>query len=258
MSDLQITPLSLLFTSVLVLLSLFISYKEDLGFEKDILVAALRAFIQLSIAGFVLLKIFDVDNIYITLLAVLVIVLNAAWNASKRGEEIQNSFRISLISISITTVGILGILLVSGSLKFVPSQVIPITGMIAGNSMSAIGVSYSNLVNFFTDNYQKVQEKLALGATPREASIGLIQQTIANGLIPTIDKSKTMGLVSLPGMMTGLLFAGVTPTKAILYQIMVMFVMISAASITVFISTYFAYRTFFSEREELRLQNKES
>ena len=175
----------------------------------------------------------------------------------KRGETIEDSFRISLISISITTVGILVILLVSGSLKFVPSQVIPITGMIAGNSMSALGVSYSNLVNFFTDNYQRVQERLALGATPREASIGLIRQTIAQGLLPTIDQAKTMGLVSLPGMMTGLLFAGVTPTKAILYQIMVMFIMISAASITVFISTYFAYQTFFSDREELKLKNNE-
>ena len=255
MSNLQITPLSLLFTSVLVLLSLFISYKEDLGFEKDIIVAALRAFVQLSIAGFVLTKIFDVDSIYVNILAILVIIVNAAWNASKRGEDIENSFRISLISISITTISILGILLLSGSLEFVPSQAIPITGMIAGNSMSAIGVSYSNLMNFFTDNYQKVQERLALGATPREASIGLIRQTIAEGLIPTIDKSKTMGLVSLPGMMTGLLFAGVTPTKAILYQIMVMFIMISAASITVFIATYFAYQTFFSEREELKIKN---
>lgn len=257
MSDLQITPLSLLFTSVLVLLSLFISFKEELGFEKDILVAALRAFIQLTIAGFILTKIFDADSIYINIIAILIIILNASWNASKRGETIEDSFRISLISISITTVGILVILLVSGSLKFVPSQVIPITGMIAGNSMSALGVSYSNLVNFFTDNYQRVQERLALGATPREASIGLIRQTIAQGLLPTIDQAKTMGLVSLPGMMTGLLFAGVTPTKAILYQIMVMFIMISAASITVFISTYFAYQTFFSDREELKLKNNE-
>lgn len=255
MSDLQITPLSLLFTSVLVLLSLFISYKEELGFGKDIIVAALRAFIQLSIAGFVLTKIFDIDSIYVSLLAILIIILNASWNASKRGENIENSFRIALFSIGITTVIILGVLLFSGSLKFVPSQVIPITGMIVGNSMSAVGVAYSNLVNFFTDNYQRVQERLALGATPREASLGLIRQTISEGLIPTIDQAKTMGLVSLPGMMTGLLFAGVTPTKAILYQIMVMFVMIAAASITVFIATYFAYQTFFSERAELKLNN---
>ncbi len=129
MSDLQITPLSLLFTSVLVLLSLFISYKEELGFGKDIIVAALRAFIQLSIAGFMLTKIFDIDSIYVSLLAILIIILNASWNASKRGENIENSFRIALISIGITTVIILGVLLFSGSLKFVPSQVIPITGM---------------------------------------------------------------------------------------------------------------------------------
>ena len=84
MSDLQITPLSLLFTSVLVLLSLFISFKEELGFEKDILVAALRAFIQLTIAGFILTKIFDADSIYINIIAILIIILNASWNASKK------------------------------------------------------------------------------------------------------------------------------------------------------------------------------
>lgn len=253
-TSLQITPLSLMFTYGLVFLSLFVSYKEKLSFEKDIFIAVFRAFVQLIIAGLVLTQIFHLNHWMITLTSIMIIIINASWNTANRGKQISNNFTISFISISITTIIILAILIISGSLKFIPSQVIPLTGMIAGNSMSAIGIAYRNLIQSYSDNYQKIQEKLALGADTRQASSSIIKKTIKQGLLPVLDQSKTMGLVSIPGMMTGLLLAGIEPIKTIIYQIMIIFVFISTTSISIFISTLLAYQDFFSDRMKLKLK----
>lgn len=251
-TNIEITPLALVFTASLVGLSLILSYHEDLSFEKDIITAFFRAVIQLLFAGFILTKVFDIDNILITIFSVLFMIINAAWNASKRGKEIENSFLISFISIAITTSVILIVLLVTKALNLTPSQIVPLSGMIAGNSMSAIGISFKTLTESYADNSQEIQEKLALGANVREASNSIILRTIKKGLIPVLDQSKTTGLVLLPGMMTGLLFAGVDPLQAILYQIMIMFVFISTTGIAIFIATLLAYRKFFSQRMELK------
>lgn len=252
MSQLNVTPATLILSFLLVIIAVVISRKEKLGLEKDIFIAIIRMVIQLSIVGFILQGIFQVDNLWLTMAMVLVIILNASWNAGQRGKGLKNAFRNSMIALLITNTITLGILILSGSLEFIPSQVIPITGMIVGNSMNSIGLAYSTLFQSFTDQSQAVQEKIALGATPYQASKSILTSTMKRGLQPTVDSTKTVGLVTLPGMMSGLMFAGIDPTKAILYQIMVMFMMIAATSISTYIATYLTYRSFYSENGQLR------
>ena len=94
-------------------------------------------------------------------------------------------------------------------------------------------------------------ERLALGATPYQAAHKVIQLTIKNGIQPTVDMIKTTGIVSLPGMMSGLIFAGIDPMKAIVYQIMVMFMLIGATAFAMLIATYLSYQSFFNDRYQL-------
>ena len=98
---------------------------------------------------------------------------------------------------------------------------------------------------------QQIQEKLSLGATPKQASAILIRDSIRAALIPTVDSAKTVGLVSLPGMMSGLIFAGIDPVKAIKYQIMVTFMLLSTASLSTIIACYLTYRKFYNSRHQL-------
>ncbi len=119
-------------------------------------------------------------------------------------------------------------------------QVIPIAGMIAGNAMVAVGLCYNNLGQRVISEQQQIQEKLSLGATPKQASAILIRDSIRAALIPTVDSAKTVGLVSLPGMMSGLIFAGIDLVKAIKYQIMVT-LLLSTASLSTIIA-YLTYR----------------
>lgn len=237
---------------ILVLIALLVSKKEKLGLEKDIVWSIARAIVQLIIVGYVLKYIFDLNNRWLTVLMVLFICINAALNARKRSRNIGNAFLLSFIAITVSTTLTLVILVLSGSIEFMPMQVIPISGMIAGNAMVAVGLCYSNLNQRFTDNRQKIQEMLSLGASIKTASGALIRDSIRAAMIPTVDAAKTVGLVSLPGMMSGLIFAGIDPVKAIKYQIMVTFMLLGTASISTIIAGYLAYRRFYTARAQLR------
>lgn len=250
-SNLEINNFSLILSTALLLVAIFVAYKEKLGLSNDIFIAGLRAVIQLFIIGYVLKYVIEVDDFFITLIMVLFIVFNAGFNAHKRSEGISNSLMISLVSIGTGTAITLSIMIVSGAIEWVPSQIVPITGMIASNAMVAIGLTYRALYSKFTDQRQQVLEKLALGATEKQASMSIIRESVKTGMSPSIDSTKTVGLVSLPGMMSGLIFAGVDPTEAIRYQIVVMFMLIAVTSIASFIASYLAYREYYNDRNQL-------
>ncbi|SIN83157.1 putative ABC transport system permease protein [Carnobacterium alterfunditum] len=250
--NLAINNTSLFFATALVGIALLIVYKEKLGLGKDILISVFRAVIQLFAVGYLLGYVFELNNVIVTLALVLVIIFNASFNAGKRSKGISNAFKISFIAIFTATGLTLLVLILSGSVLFIPSQVIPITGMIASNSMIAIGIAYRNLNAKFTDQRQQVLEKLALGADLKQASVSIVRDSIRAGMSPTIDSAKTIGIVSLPGMMSGLMFAGVDPTRAIKYQIMVTFMLLSTTSIASVIASYMAYKEFYNDRKQLK------
>lgn len=251
MGEHNITNESLAFSMVLVLMAMVVSYREKLGLEKEIIWSICRAVLQLIAVGYVLKYIFNVDHAVLTLLMVMFICFNAAWNAQKRSKNIDKAFVSSFIAITTGTAITLTVLVFSGSIEFVPMQVIPIAGMIAGNAMVAVGLCYNNLGQRFRSEQQQIQEKLSLGATPKIASVRLIRESIRASLIPTVDSAKTVGLVSLPGMMSGLIFAGIDPVKAIKYQIMVTFMLLSTASLSTIIACYLTYRKFYNSRHQL-------
>lgn len=250
--NLAINNTSLFFATALVGIALLIVYKEKLGLGKDILISVVRAVVQLFAVGYLLGYVFKLNNVIVTLALVLVIIFNASFNAGKRSKGISKAFKISFIAIFTATGLTLLVLILSGSVLFIPSQVIPITGMIASNSMIAISIAYRNLNAKFTDQRQQVLEKLALGADLKQASVSIVRDSIRAGMSPTIDSAKTIGIVSLPGMMSGLMFAGVDPTHAIKYQIMVTFMLLSTTSIASVIASYMAYKEFYNERKQLK------
>lgn len=248
-----ITDSSLMLALGLVLVALLVSRREKLGLEKEMIWSISRAVVQLVLVGYVLKSVFALDNLWLTLLMVLFICVNAALNARKRSRNLPHAFAISFAAIAVATGLTLTALLASGAIAFLPMQVIPITGMIAGNAMVAVGLCYTQLRQRFHDQQQQVLEMLSLGATPQQAARSLLRGSIRAALIPTVDAAKTVGLVSLPGMMSGLIFAGVDPVMAIKYQIMVTFMLLATASLSAIIAGYLACRRFFNARQQLVL-----
>lgn len=245
--------ISLIIASSLIIIPMIISYRENLGLGKEIIVSIIRAIIQLIVIGYILDTIFGIENLAFTIILVIIIIFNAAINSKNRGGQIKNVTVISFISIAIGTLITILVLVLSGSIKFTPNEIIPVAGMIVSNSMVAIGLSYRNLNTSFKNRRAEVEVKLSLGADIKESSKDIIRESIKLAIIPTIDSAKTLGIVSLPGMMTGLILGGVPPMEAIKFQIMVTFMILSSASISTLIATYLCYKDFFNNRKQLKI-----
>jgi putative ABC transport system permease protein len=242
---------SLLIASSLVLISLIFSYSQKLKLEKDTLISVVRAVVQLVLVGYVLNFIFGLKSPVFTTLLLGFMAFNAALNAAKRGKGIRNGLLISFASIAAGTVITLSILVFSGAIKYEPYQIIPVSGMIISNAMVALGLCYRQITSDFKNRREEVETKLALGADILPSSIEIIRNAIRTGMLPTIDSAKTLGIVSLPGMMTGLILAGTSPMEAIKYQIMVTFMLLSTTAISSFLACYMSYRSFFNQRKQL-------
>lgn len=251
MNGANISINSLMIASLLVIVSLLFSYFQKLKLEKETLISVIRAIVQLIAVGYILEFIFGLNNPAFTTLLVLIMTFNAAYNASKRGKGIKNGLFISFASIAMGAGLTLCVLVMSGAIKYQPNQIIPISGMIISNAMVALGLCYRQLSANFKSRRDEVETKLALGAGVLPSSIEIIRDSIRTGMIPTIDSAKTLGIVSLPGMMTGLILAGTSPVEAIRYQIMVTFMLLSTTAISSFMACYLSYKGFFNSRMQL-------
>ncbi len=247
----NISITSLLISSSLVLVTLFFSYWQKLRLEKEVIIGVVRAVVQLVIVGYILEYVFGYKNPVFTTLLLLFMIFNAAYNAAKRGKAIKKGLIISFLSITVGTIVTLAILVLSKTIQYEPYQIIPVSGMIVGNAMVALGLCYKQMATDFKNKREEVETKLSLGADILPSSIEIIRDSIKTGMLPTIDSTKTLGIVSLPGMMTGLILAGSSPMEAIKYQIMVTFMLLSTTSISSFIACYLSYRSFFNSRKQL-------
>ncbi|MTK11131.1 MAG: iron export ABC transporter permease subunit FetB [Clostridiaceae bacterium] len=242
---------SLLVSSSLIIISLVFSRYQKLNLEKETIIGVVRAIVQLSIVGYILNFIFGLKNPIFTSLLLLFMILSASHNASNRAKGIKHGILVSFCAISSGTITTMLVLIASKAIKYEPYEIIPVGGMIISNAMVAIGLCYRQLTSNFKNRRAEIETKLALGADILPSSIDIIRDSIKTGMLPTIDSMKTLGIVSLPGTMTGLILAGTSPLQAIRFQIMVTFMLLSTTSIAAFVACYLSYRCFFNERKQL-------
>ena len=246
---------SLLMATVLIAMAVIVSYQQKMRLEVEILHSALRAVVQLVVVGYVLHFIFGADHPLFTGGILLVMLISAAINGGKRGSGIKHASWIAGISIGIGAVLTLAVLLGANVLSFTPYQMIPVGGMVMSGAMVAVGLCFRQITTSVKSRQQEIQIKLALGATPMQACKAILRAALIFSLQPTIDSAKTLGIVSLPGMMTGLILAGMSPMEAIKYQIIVIFMSFSTISIAIAIAGYLSCRQFFNTKEQLILSD---
>lgn len=243
-------------TALLLVIPIIISYKEGLHIIKDLIVATLRAVVQLIILGFLLHYIFKINDKWLLVLCVFVIIVNASWNTISRSSPVMHHvFWISFVAIFVGTALPLAGTIATGAIQFTANEVIPIGGMLANNGLIAINLAYQNLDRAFVQDGINIESKLSLAATPKLASKGAIRESIRLAIVPTIDSVKTYGLVSIPGMMTGLIIGGVPPLQAIKFQLLVVFIHTTATIMSALIATYLSYGQFFNARHQLVARN---
>ena len=210
-----------------------ISLKLALGFTKDLAIATVRTYLQLIALGFVLRWVFGVQSPWLTVGLLLLMVLMAARIIIKQSPDAPAGiFGSSAVAMALTgfivTFAVTG-LVVQVDPWYEPRYVIPLAGMVIGNSMNGIALA---LERVFADLDARADEILAisaLGASPWEIVYPSARSALRAGLMPTINSMAAAGIVFIPGMMSGQILAGADPVTATGYQIVVM-LMVSAAT----------------------------
>lgn len=236
-------------------LAAIISRYQELGLEKDLAVGVVRTIIQLTIVGYILSYVFSANSWVFILFMLTLMIGVASQNAAKRGKGIPKAQMIVLTGITLSEVITLLFLLFLRIIPATAQYIIPLSGMIVGNSMVAAGVTLNRLSNEFKLRRGEVELALSLGATPKQAALPVIQSAIKAGMIPTVDSMKTVGLVQLPGMMTGQILAGADPIQAVRYQILVMFMISGASAIASLFVVLLGYTQYFTPNAQLILKD---
>jgi putative ABC transport system permease protein len=239
-------------STTLIVLAAAIAARERLGVTRELLVAALRAAAQLAAVGLVLLVLFTRAGLPGSLAWVAVMVLIAGRVASHRGRGIPHATRTATIAVGAGTAASLGLLLAAGIIAPVPQQMVPIGGMITSGAMQAAGLTLRQLAGAVTQARAAIEARLCLGLPADEAFAAHRRGAARTALLPALDATKVVGLISLPGAMTGLILAGVDPMTAIRYQIIVMYMLLTAAAIAAALATRLAQATLFDHAHRLR------
>ncbi|KAM7464115.1 hypothetical protein LguiA_032236 [Lonicera macranthoides] len=234
-----------------VALAVILSYSQNLGLEFEMVYSILRAFIQLSVIGFVLQFIFSQDNRGWIVLAYLFMVSVAGYTAGQRAKHVPRGKYIGGASILAGTAVTMLVLILLKVFPFTPQYIIPVAGMMVGNSMTVTGVTMKRLRDDIKIQMSLVETALALGATPRQATLQQVKRSLVISLSPVLDNAKTVGLISLPGAMTGLIMGGASPLEAIQLQIVVMNMHIGASTLSSIMSTYLCWPSFFTKAYQL-------
>ncbi|XP_022744293.1 protein ALUMINUM SENSITIVE 3-like [Durio zibethinus] len=234
-----------------VLMAVLLSFMQKLGIEKEMIYSILRAFLQLSVIGFILQFIFNQKNSGWIVLAYLFMVSVAGYTACQRAKHVPRGKYVAGVSILAGTAVTMFVLVVLNVFPFTPRYIIPVAGMMVGNAMTVTGVTMKGLRDDIKIQMNLVETALALGATPRQATLEQVKRALVIALSPVLDNAKTVGLISLPGAMTGLIMGGASPLEAIQLQIVVMNMLIGASTVSSIMSTYLCWPAFFTNAYQL-------
>jgi len=241
--------------TALVILAGGVSLALKLGLERRLLWAALRTIVQLLLIGYVLKFIFGLDHPAAVLGISLVMVAAAAHAAIGRSEKtfagLYGLSFLALVASSLitTTVVTQGVIRIDPWFK--PQYVIPLLGMILGNALTGISLCLDHLLQELKDRRAEVEMELSHGATRWEAAKRPLSDAVRRGMIPIINAMTVVGIVSLPGMMTGQILSGTDPLEAVKYQIVVMFMVAAAAAMGSMFVALLVYRRLFNNRHQL-------
>jgi putative ABC transport system permease protein len=252
MTDIPVPPIwGVALSALLVVLAGVIVVRQRLGLGRDLAEAGMRAAVQLVAVGFVLRVILEV-GLGAALPWVAGMVVLGGWTAARRARELPGAFAAATVGIGCGTAASLGLLVSTGVIESEARIVLPLGGMVVSAAMQGCSICLMRLRDEATASRAFVEARLALGLSGPDAFAPHMRLALRSALSPAIDQTKIVGLISLPGAMTGLIIAGVSPLLAIRYQIVVMYMWLGASAISGLVAARLARRGLFDEGHRLR------
>ncbi len=239
-----------------------LSHRWALRLERDLAIGAVRAAVQLIAIGYGLKLLFAADHPVWVLFALVVMTLVAAWTAAGRvehGPPRSILFGRALLAIG---AGSMAALLPVFLFIVVPKPwydaryLIPIGGMMLSSAMNVVAQSFERLFAAARTEEATIEACLALGATPNQAIGPQTRSALRSALTPTINGLVTVGLVALPGMMTGQIVSGTPPEEAVRYQLVIMYQLVAVAAVSGASAAWLARRLIFTPKAQFRLPSR--
>lgn len=261
----SVVPISnfhLALAGILLLLAGGVSALFRLGLIKSLAWGAVRCVLQLMIVGYALGWIFAVDRPALVMAIIAFMCFMAAQTATRRTPNVTTfPTLLAFVSIGVSTYFIMMIvcgIIISAEPWYTARIVIPIAGMILNNAVNTQSLALDRLYSEARSRRERIEALLLLGATPWEAVRDCVREAVRAGMTPTVNSLMVVGLVSIPGMMTGQILGGSDPTLAARYQIVVMLMIAAASAIGSMILVGLAYRRLFTEDDALKPELIES
>lgn len=239
-----------------VLLLLLIVKVKGINREKEIIISCFRMSIQLVLTGYILVYIFDNPNAFYTVIIILLMEIFSIHSIIKRikvklSPKLKKVIALSMIIGTTTSLLFFVLVVINVSPWYDPRYFIPLAGMLIGNAMTGISLGITRLVEGIQSQKNQIETALMLGAAPNAACKQVVDSAFDSSILPTINSMIGMGIVFLPGMMTGQILSGTSPTTAIEYQIAIMLGILGGVALTVIIFVQLGYKTFFNNEAQL-------
>jgi putative ABC transport system permease protein len=236
---------------LLVAVAAAVSWRRKAGLEGDILVATFRSFAQLMAVGFVLEWVFGPGRGWVTPLVLAVMVVTATLTSGVRGRRVPGARGVAAAAVSVATASTLGVMIVLGIVPVEPRAAIPLGSMIVANAMNTASLVMTRLRDDLAASRREVEARLSLGQTAGEAGAAWHRRAMRTGMLPIVDNTKVVGLVALPGAMTGMLLAGASPASAIRLQLIVMYMLLAGNALAALVAGHLTLRRLFTRDNQL-------
>ncbi len=246
------------FSSVylLLLVVLAVMKKCNVNQTKLFIVASVRMTAQLVLAGLILTYIFENPHPLFIIAYLMMMSGFAIYIVLSRNRKLNSRFK-GVVAVSLGGTGLTIIIflisIVVGVDFFNPQYTIPISGMIMGNAMTGVSLGLKTFTEKIQSQGDRIDSLIHLGVRPQKILTPFVNESLETALLPTINSMLGMGIISLPGMMTGQILSGTLPSTAILYQIAIIIAITTVTCLAVFCSLFFGCRTLFNERSQIVL-----
>ncbi|AJD30202.1 MULTISPECIES: ABC transporter permease [Clostridium] len=238
---------------LLLIIVLIIMKKSKINETKLLLVVSLRMSIQLIIVGYILQYMFSNPNPIFTVSFLILMIMFSIERVIKSRKDLNYNFKIA-IGVSLTCSGLFVLfffvtVVVKKSI-FNPQYTIPLAGMIIGNAMTGINIGIKSFMDSIGKEKNRINALINLGIEPKDILRPFINNSLETALIPTLNSMLGMGIIFLPGMMTGQILSGTLPITAIMYQIAIMIAICTSVCATVFLSLNLGYKSLYNNRKQ--------
>lgn len=252
MRGVQITLQEVAATLALVAVAALVSRWRRVDLERDLGIAVLRSFLQLTAVGYVIQAIFDSDSLWLVAALLAVMVAFGTFTARRRARTVPGALGPLALALATAAAVTLGLVLALGVFEARARYLVPVGGMVIGNAMTAGAVALNRLGDEVRSSSRQIEATLALGATARQAVAGLVTRSLRSAMIPLVDSTKTTGIVFFPGAMVGMLLAGASPLEAVRLQLILLWSLLGSVALAGLITTALGYRGFFTSAHQLR------